>query len=216
MLPYFVGNDFADVLDDLARAGYPLDPKWFEAHQEFRFPLIGQVAYRGIELELRSALEPWHVLGEDATAGGAARYVDSSVERLQVKLTGATDGRHRLAVNGRVVPLRATGRQGEFVAGVRYRAWQPSRALHPTIPVDAPLTFDLVDSWNERSIGGCSYHVSHPGGRDFQRFPINANEAETRRRARFFPFGHTPGTLRPHETVPSGEHPITLDLRRFA
>ena len=216
MLPYFAGNDFADVLDDLTRAGYPLEPAWFEAHQEFRFPLIGQVAYRGVELELRAALEPWHVLGEDATAGGAARYVDSSIERLQVKLEGATDGRHRLAVNGRFVPMRATGRQGEFVAGIRYRAWQPPRAIHPTIPVDTPIVFDLVDTWSERSVGGCTYHVAHPGGMSFETFPINANAAETRRRARFLPFGHTPGTLRPHETPVGREHPVTIDLRRFA
>src|SRR5579862_7187556 len=137
MLPYFVGNDFADILDDLARAGYALDPDWFVAHHAFRFPLIGKVAYRGIELELRTALEPWHVLGEDAAAGGTARYVDSSVERLQVRLEGAIGERHSLVVNGRIVPLRASGRQGEYVAGVRYRAWQPARGLHPTLPVDA-------------------------------------------------------------------------------
>ncbi len=216
MLPFFAGNDFEDVLDDLKRAGYDFEPAWFAAHREFRFPLIGKAACRGIEIELRHALEPWHVLGEDAAAGGTARYVDSSVERLQVKLEGLTDGRHRLVCNGRYVPLRATGRQAEYVAGIRYRAWQPARALHPTIPVDAPLVFDLFDTWSGRALGGCAYHVSHPGGRSFETFPVNANEAETRRRARFFPFGHTPlGTL-PEEAAPSGEHPVTLDLRRFA
>jgi uncharacterized protein (DUF2126 family)/transglutaminase-like putative cysteine protease len=215
MLPYFVANDFAEVLDDLDRAGYQLDPDWFTAHHEFRFPLIGKVAQRGIEIELRAALEPWHVLGEDAAAGGTARFVDSSLERLQVKIEGATDARHRLLVNGRAVPLRATGRQGEFVAGIRYRAWQPSRALHPTIPVDTPLVFDLYDSWNERSAGGCTYHAAHPGGRNFEHFPVNANEAETRRRARFFPFGHTSGSFVPGEAATSGEHPVTLDLRRY-
>ena len=214
MLPHFVAEDFADVLGDLQRAGYGFAPRWFAPHHEFRFPLIGKVAYRGIEIELRHALEPWHVLGEDAAIGGAVRFVDSSVERLQVKLDGAVDERHRLLVNGRQVPLRATGRRGEFVAGVRYRAWQPPRALHPTIPPDVPLVFDLYDDWNERSIGGCTYHVAHPGGRNFERFPVNANEAETRRRARFLPFGHTPGAFRPAEPQPSREHPLTLDLRR--
>ncbi|HWE76648.1 MAG TPA: transglutaminase family protein [Stellaceae bacterium] len=216
MLPHFVGNDFADVLDDLQRAGYPFDPAWFEAHQEFRFPAIGKIASRGIELELRSALEPWHVLGEETAAGGTTRFVDSSVERLQVKIEGATDDRHRLAVNGRLVPLRATGRRGEFVAGIRFRAWQSPRALHPTIAVDTPLVFDLYDTWNERSICGCTYHVAHPGGRNFDRFPVNANEAETRRRARFFPFGHTSGVFHPAESLSGDEHPLTLDLRRFA
>ncbi|MBL8704546.1 MAG: transglutaminase family protein [Rhodospirillales bacterium] len=216
MLPYFVANDFADVLDDLARAGTAMDPEWFRAHHEFRFPLVGQVAYRGIEVELRGALEPWNVLGEDGAVGGTVRFVDSSVERLQVKINGATDTRHVLVCNGRQVPLRATGRQGEFVAGVRYRAWQPSRALHPTLPVDAPLVFDLYDTWNERSLGGCTYHVAHPGGRNFERFPVNANEAETRRRARFFTIGHTPGRYDRRIGLPAGELPVTLDLRYSA
>jgi uncharacterized protein (DUF2126 family) len=213
MLPYFVEKDFADVLDDLARAGTPLDPEWFEAHKEFRFPRIGAVAGQGIELELRQALEPWHVLGEDAAPGGTARYVDSSLERLEVRLAGMTGERHSLVVNNRKVPLRATGRKGEYVAGIRYRAWQPPRAIHPTIPSDAPLVFDLYDSWSERAIAGCTYHVAHPGGRSYDSFPVNANEAEARRRARFFPFGHTPGPMRPSAPLPAGEHPVTLDLR---
>jgi uncharacterized protein (DUF2126 family)/transglutaminase-like putative cysteine protease len=219
MLPHFCALDFADVLDDLKRAGYPFPADAFTAHQEFRFPIVGKTAYRGIELELRQALEPWHVLGEDPAAGGTVRNVDSSLERLQVKITGATAGkagdRHVLLCNGRVVPLRATGTQGEYVAGVRYRAWQPPRALHPTLPVDTPLVFDLYDHWNARQASGFTYHVSHPGGRNFERFPINANEAETRRRARFFPFGSAEPGLRPLPTVPAGEHPVTLDLRHM-
>jgi uncharacterized protein (DUF2126 family) len=213
MLPYFCANDFADVLDDLRRAGYAFPQDAFTAHHEFRFPKIGETAYRGIEMELRHALEPWHVLGEDPAGGGTVRAVDSSVERMQVKLNGATGERHVLLCNGRVVPLRATGHRGEYVAGVRYRTWQPARALHPTLPVDAPLVFDLYDRWNERSVGGFTYHVSHPGGRNFDRFPINANEAETRRRARFFSFGHSGAAVAPVPVVPAGEHPVTLDLR---
>lgn len=216
MLPFFAGQDFADVLDDLKRAGYGFDPEWFAAHHEFRFPKIGEVAYRGIEMELRTALEPWHVLGEDGAAGGTVRFVDSSVERMQVRLDGFTDSRHRLVCNGRVVPLRSTGTRGAYVAGVRYRAWQPPRCLHPTIPVDAPLVFDIYDTWNERSIGGCTYQVAHPGGRNYDAFPVNANEAEARRRARFFAIGHTPGTTVPQEPGGSAEHPVTFDLRRSA
>jgi len=216
MLPYFVANDFADVLEDLQKAGYAFEPGWFEPHKEFRFPPIGKVAYRGIEIELRHALEPWHVMGEDAAIGGSVRFVDSSVERMQVKIDGAVGERHQLVLNGFIVPLRATGRQGQYLAGIRYRAWQPPHALHPTIPVDTPLVFDLFDNWNGRSIGGCTYHVVHPGGRNYTRFPVNANEAETRRRARFFPFGHTPGSEIPRTAVTGAEHPLTLDLRRLS
>ena len=213
MLPFFAEQDFADVLDDLARAGYALDPDWFAAHKEFRFPRIGGVAGRGIGMELRQALEPWHVLGEDAAPGGTARFVDSSVERLEVRLDGVTGTRHVLACNGRAVPLRATGRKGEYVAGIRYRAWQPPRAIHPTLPSDAPLVFDLYDTWNERAVAGCTYNVAHPGGRSYDTFPVNANEAEARRRARFLPFGHTPGPSRLAARPPAGEHPVTFDLR---
>ena len=148
MLPHFVADDFDDVLADLGRSGFAFQPEWFAPHLEFRFPVHGSVTRRGVHVELRQALEPWHVLGEEPGAGGAVRYVDSSVERLQVKVTGMTESRHFLACNGRSVPLHPTGTVGEFVAGVRYRAWQPPSCLHPTIPVHAPLVFDIVDTWN--------------------------------------------------------------------
>jgi uncharacterized protein (DUF2126 family) len=144
-----------------------------------------------VQIELRAAIEPWHVLGEEVTGSGTARYVDSSIERLQVKVTGMTPGRHILACNGRRVPLQATRASDTQVAGVRYRAWQPPSALHPTIPVHSPLTFDLIDTWNGRSIGGCTYHVMHPGGRNSEIFPVNAWEAEARRQSRFTTTGHS-------------------------
>jgi uncharacterized protein (DUF2126 family) len=214
MLPSFVRQDFDDVIAEMQAAGFAFDSGWFAPHFEFRFPLIGQIAVAGLELTLRSALEPWHVMGEENTGGGTARYVDSSLERLEVRVTGMNGNRHGVAVNGRALPLQPTGRVGEYVCGVRYRAWQPPSALHPTIAVHAPLTFDVVDNWLARSLGGGRYHVAHPGGRNYDTFPVNAYEAESRRLARFFRFGHTPGPMRVQPAVPSLEHPFTLDLRR--
>jgi uncharacterized protein (DUF2126 family) len=214
MLPHFVQLDFEDVVADLNRAGYAFRVEWFDPHFEFRFPFIGSVSARGMQLELRHALEPWNVLGEEASSGGTARSVDSSVERLQVKVTGMVDHRFAVLCNGRPVPLSPTGQAGEFVAGVRYRAWQPNSCLHPDIPIHSPLVFDIVDTWSSHAIGGCTYHVVHPGGRANEQFPVNAYEAESRRLARFSSFGHTPGPVSIHPEKPNLEFPLTLDLRR--
>ena len=215
MLPHFVEQDFADVIEEMQQAGFAFKAEWFAPHFEFRFPKYGDFAVKGIDFELRHALEPWHVMGEEGAPGGTVRYVDSSVERVQVKVTGMAPDRYVLACNGEAVPLTNTGRNGEFVAGVRYRAWQPASCLHPTIGVHAPLVFDIVDTWMERSLGGCQYHVAHPGGRSFDVLPVNAFEAESRRLARFFRFGHTPGRIQVQAPEISAEHPFTLDLRRF-
>jgi uncharacterized protein (DUF2126 family) len=214
LLPHFVREDLGDVLADLDEAGYSFDPSWFDPHVEFRFPRYGSIEHRGVVLELRQAIEPWNVMGEEPGAGGTVRYVDSSVERLQVKVDGLVDTRHVVTCNGRRVPLHPTGTNGQFVAGVRYRAWQPPSCLHPTIGVHSPLVMDIVDTWTGRSIGGCTYHVAHPGGRSYDRLPVNAFEAESRRIARFFKSGHTPGPMTVGESRPSKEFPFTLDLRR--
>ena len=214
MLPHYVERDFANALDELRARGHGLDLAWFAPHLAFRFPHIGQVSVHDAEVELRAALEPWHVLGEEQGGGGTVRYVDSSVERVQARVSGWVEERFVLACNGRAVPLNATDREGEYVAGVRFKAWNPPSALHPTVGVQAPLVFDVFDRWTGRSLGGMTYHVTHPGGRHYDRRPVNANEAEARRRSRFFPFGHTPADMNPPVTIRSREHPRTLDLRR--
>ena len=207
-------QDFRDVIAEQNNAGFSLKPEWFAPHFEFRFPKYGDFATLGAEIELRQALEPWHVMGEEGAIGGTVRYVDSSVERLQVKITGLAPDRYALTCNGRRIPLRPTGSVGEFVAGVRYKAWQPASALHPLIPAQAPLTFDLVDTWMNRSMGGAQYHVAHPGGRNYDTFPVNAFESESRRLARFVRMGHTPGRITPLPEPANAEYPFTLDLRR--
>jgi uncharacterized protein (DUF2126 family)/transglutaminase-like putative cysteine protease len=235
MLPHYVWSDLKDVVCEMQRAGYPFQLEWLEPFLEFRFPHYGSVTIQDIKLDLHAAMEPWHVLGEEVTNVGTARFVDSSVERLQVKVQGLTDSRHVVTCNGRRVPLHNTGTQGEYVAGVRYRAWLPPSALHPTIGIHSPLVFDIIDTWNGRSIGGCTYHVAHPGGRHYEVFPVNAYEAESRRINRFWAHGHSPGTIEPppmaapagrfspegHQPGPMAppreevnqEYPHTLDLR---
>ena len=236
MMPHHLWADLRQVVAELNEAGYPFQLDWFAPFLEFRFPRYGGVQVGDIALEIRAAIEPWHVLGEEATGLGTARYVDSSIERVQVKATGLTDGRHALTCNGRRVPLANTGTHGEYIASVRYRAWQPPSAMHPTIGVHSPLVFDIVDLWNNKAIGGCTYQVLHPGGRNYDSFPVNAYEAEARRHIRFQGEGHTIGSYTPPPWVgaldtflPEGttigpmapaeeeinpEYPSTLDLRR--
>jgi uncharacterized protein (DUF2126 family) len=218
LLPTFVKMDFDDVIREMREAGYAFDSSWFAPHLEFRFPIVGQVQTHSIELTLRNALEPWHVMGEEGAPGGTARYVDSSLERIEVRVTGLNESRYVVTCNGRALAMQPTGVKGEYVSGVRYRAWNPPSALHPTIGVHTPLVFDIVDTWMKRSLGGCQYHVAHPGGRNYDTFPVNSYEAESRRLSRFFPLGHTPGTMVvPPATINvpgSREFPFTLDLRR--
>jgi uncharacterized protein (DUF2126 family)/transglutaminase-like putative cysteine protease len=225
LLPWYVAADITEVVNDLAGHGFSFDVSWVAPFLEFRFPRIGSVEVDGVTLELRTAIEPWSVLGEEVSSAGTARYVDSSVERLQVSVEGLTVDRYLVTCNRVPVPLHTTGIPGSYVAGVRYRAWKPPSALHPTIGVHAPLVFDLVDRWNGRSLGGCTYHVSHPGGLAYERFPVNANEAEARRASRFSAGGHTGGPVDVEALIGDGsapgglgthsqEYPRTLDLRR--
>jgi uncharacterized protein (DUF2126 family) len=238
LLPHFVREDMRQVVADLKRAGYAFELAWFEPFLEFRFPHFGTVNIDAMELELRFAIEPWHVLGEEMGSQGTARFVDSSVERLQLRINGLTEPRHAVVCNGRRLALRSTGRKGEYVVGVRYRAWQPPSALHPTIKPHSPLVFKVIDTWSGQAIGGCTYHVAHPGGRSYEVFPVNAYEAEARRITRFWDLGATPGTVQtappdtaglgtftptagplgpmvPPEEEPNEEFAYTVDLRRL-
>jgi uncharacterized protein (DUF2126 family)/transglutaminase-like putative cysteine protease len=214
LLPAFAGDDIADVVADLQAHGIEFDQSWLDPFVEFRFPRLGSVTVGPVTLELRTAIEPWHVLGEEATGGGTARYVDSSLERVQIAATGITAGRHVITCNGVPVPLHPTSRGDSAVAGIRFRAWAPPSALHPTIGIHAPLVFDVVDTWSERSLGGFTYHVVHPGGRAYERLPVNSNEAEARRSGRFVTSGHTPGPMVVVAPPFNAEYPFTLDLRR--
>ncbi len=195
LLEHYVKDDIRDIVEFLNNEGYEFKLDWFDPFFEFRFPLYGMASVENFHLELRAAIEPWNVLGEESGSQGTARYVDSSLERVQVKVSNFTPERYVLTCNSVVVPLSPTGIEGEFVAGVKYKAWQPWSALHPTIGVDTPLVFDVVDKWNQRSIGGMSYFVSHPGGRTYDTFPVNSYEAEARRTNRFWDFNHTQGEV---------------------
>jgi uncharacterized protein (DUF2126 family)/transglutaminase-like putative cysteine protease len=237
MLPHYVHQDMAEVCGDLQEAGYPFQLDWLETFFEFRFPLHGKVSIQEMELLVRMGIEPWHVLGEETAVGGTARFVDSSVERVEVKVRNFNEERYMITCNGVPVPLQSTATVGEYVAGVRYRAWAPPSALHPLLGKDVPLVFDILDRWNHRSIGGCTYHVTHPGGRNYDTFPVNSYEAEGRRISRFWTQGHTQGVFTPSENFVgvvryleanlqpknfdpppfkiSPEYPRTLDLRQF-
>ena len=236
MLHHYIRTDIQEVVSQLQEAGYPFEMAWLDPFFEFRFPKLGTLNIQDIELELKMAIEPWHVLGEEVARAGTSRFVDSSVERVQVKISGLTDSRYVVTCNGRQLILHNTGTHGEYVGGVRYRAWQPPSALHPTIGIHSPLLFDIIDTWNNRAIGGCTYHVSHPGGRHYDTFPVNAYEAEGRRTSRFRADGYTPGSVQSQPSGPptrsflaggtspgpmvappeetNAEYPYTLDLRR--
>lgn len=216
LLPHYLKDDLDEVVGDLRDHGLDFQPDWYDPHLEFRFPLIGEHEERNVHLELRQAGEPWNVLGEESSSSGTARYVDSSVERVQVKVSNLTGSRHIVTCNGVPVPLHATGRKGEYIAGVRYRAWAPFSAMHPAKEINSPLTFDLIDTWNEKSLGACQYHVVHPGGRSYDDFPLNGMVAESRRRSRFFNMGKTSGKLDPAVPPPNPDYPLTLDLQRFS
>ena len=238
LLPHYCYKDLSEVIENLRENGYPLEMAWFEPFFSFRFPFLGELQVDDIHIEIKMAIEPWHVLGEEMSGTGTSRFVDSSLERVQVKVSGLTDSRYHLLCNGLRIPLKNTGTQGEYVAGIRYRAWQPPSALHPTIGTDTPLVFDLFDTWSQKSIAACQYHVSHPGGRSYNSFPINSYEAESRVISRFFDFGHTVNLVEPTVSQPSAggrfvtkmnilptyemvseqinpEYPYTMDLRRY-
>jgi uncharacterized protein (DUF2126 family) len=214
MLPHFVQRDFFEVLNQLRKSGYDFEEKWFSSHLDFRFPKIGSIAAEGVELELRQALEPWNVLAEETSSGHTGRSVDSSLERMQVKVAGfETESRYLLTCNGRTVPLHSCGDSGQFVAGIRYRARRLSAALHPTIPVHTPLIFDLIDTWKEQSVGRCTYHAGPPDGSIHRTRPTNATEARNRRLERFQVSAPPIGPIAMPQRENNPIFPMTLDLR---
>ncbi|TWU61006.1 hypothetical protein V7x_53170 [Crateriforma conspicua] len=217
MLPHFVWSDFLDVLRFMKHRGLGLEPDWFGTHYEFRFPRIGEVTYENVSLTLRNAIEPWYVMGEEPGASGTTRFVDSSVERMEVRAENFDPSRHALLCNGLRVPMHATGIKGTYVTGIRYRAWQPPRCLHPTIGIHSPLRFEVVNINTAASIGGCTYHVVHPGGRGTDSFPVNSVEAESRRASRFDTESLTGGLIQLPPMPPIGSdeaYPVTFDLLR--
>ncbi|MFT3996823.1 MAG: transglutaminase family protein [Asticcacaulis sp.] len=214
MLGHHVREDLYEVLDFLKGNGYDFSRDWFIPFFDFRFPSLGTVQIGALHLELRSGLEPWPVMGEEQSAGGTSRGVDSSVERIEVILSGAAGDQHVVTCNGRRLPLQPTREAHVQVAGVRFKAWAPWSSLHPNLPINTPLQFDVIDTRLERSIGGCRYHVMHPGGRNYEQLPLNENEAEGRRLSRFEAPTHTPGRLRAPALFVNPDYPMTLDLRR--
>ncbi|HEY1555651.1 MAG TPA: transglutaminase family protein [Kofleriaceae bacterium] len=214
LLPYFLWRDFEEVLAHLARTGIALPHAAFEPFVELRCPLAGTLAVGDAALELRNAIEPWHVLGEEATQTGTARYVDSSVERVELRARGLDPERYAIAVNDVIVPMRAVAGRDLRVAGVRFRAWCPPHALHPHLGLHHPLHLAIVDKWAERGVAGGAYHVWHPEGRAFDTPPLTRVEAAARRAQRFTREGPPPWPLRAREVEPHPEQPYTLDLRR--
>jgi uncharacterized protein (DUF2126 family) len=224
MLPYYIGEDLKQIIGDLEAVGYKFEFEWFKPFLAFRFPVYGAVTCQGIHLELRHGIEPWHVLGEETTSGGTARYVDSSMERMQVMLRGAMghspngdnfSSRYAVTCNGQQVPLKSTGIPGEYVGGVRFRARQAAAMLHPSINSHSPLVFNIIDTWSEQILGGCTYHVNHPSGIFYEKLPTHPQEAESRMAERFIPHGDRSEKIKipPLQLCP--EYPLTLDLRRI-
>jgi uncharacterized protein (DUF2126 family) len=216
LLPHFVWDNRGDALRVIRAHGIQLSQDWFAPHWEFRFPKIGDVLLGDVLMEVRSAIEPWYLMGEEPAAGGTARFVDSSMERLQISIDNFDPDRHAVLCNGRRVPMHPTEIAGRYLSGVKYRAWQPPRCLHPTLGVNVPLQFDVVDRMTEYSIGGCRYFAADPSGRAHEIFPINANEAESRRAARFHSGTMTGGRLVVPDLPPvkaPNDFPVTFDLR---
>ncbi|MEY2667542.1 MAG: hypothetical protein RJA59_180, partial [Pseudomonadota bacterium] len=216
LLPFWLWRDMEEVLGFLDGRGIGLPREAYRPFVEFRCPVVGRLQVGGVAVEIRNALEPWPVLGEEPGGGGTARFVDSSMERVEVRAEGLETERFDVLVNGLAVPLRATGTAGEHVGGVRFRAWAPSSSLQPHLGIHHPLRFDLFDRWAGRSVGACAYHVWHPEGRAYEAAPLTRFEATARRAARFTEEGPLPWPTRPRATQPHPEYPHTLDLRRYA
>ncbi|MGZ3422858.1 MAG: transglutaminase family protein [Polyangiales bacterium] len=215
LLPYWMWRDFEDVLAFLEGRELGLPADAYRPFLELRCPVVGTLRAGDVRLEVRNAIEPWNVLGEETTASGTSRYVDSSMERIEVRAEGLVAERHAVLVNGYVMPMRATPRRDEHVGGIRFRAWAPPHALHAHLGIHHPVRLDVVDLWAERSIGACAYHVWHPEGRSYDKGPLTSFEASARRAQRFTIEGPLPSPVRARRLSIHDESPYSIDLRRF-
>ncbi len=224
LLPHYLMGDWQEIMADLDRGGYPFEAEWFDPFWQWRFPIYGRVSLGNNplrQLELRAALEPWPVLG-DRSSAGTARPVDNSMERIQVRLIGAIGEppqadrlaqRYQVLCNGVPIPLRSTGRVGEYVAGVRYRARPADPSNSPVFSPQVPLTFEVLDTWQRLHLGGAQYHLSSPTGKTYEDLPTSPTEAQARVAERFIPFEGGPWRDKRPPLAIHPDSPHTLDLR---
>ena len=187
MLPGELWEDLAEVIRDLDRARLPVQADWFAPFLDRRFPTLGEVAMGDVRMAIRTAHEPWPVLAEEAVAGVVTRFIDAANQRVQVELTGLTPTHHILVCNGRRVPLQPTRTRGRFLAGVRYKAWNPPSSLHPTLWPVYSLVFDLLDARTGEVLGGCTWFPARPSLVGFSAAPAPVASGEPEREPHYRP-----------------------------
>jgi uncharacterized protein (DUF2126 family) len=224
-LPAFVWEDLAIICADLRNHGIAFDAEWLRAPWEFRFPKLGEFALPVSNLKseisnptlvFRQALEAWPLLGESPNAGTVARTVDSSLDRIEARISEAKflEGGLLLA-NGLPCAFRATA-GGAAACGIRYRAFYLSPSLQPHVPVHAPLLLEWVDRTTLTVVAAARWHVWNPANSAYAAAPADVTLAAARRAERWEYWPHTIGQPRFVPKIdfpPEGRH--TLDLRRY-